>query len=635
MIVNLFILPWGSATAPSGIKFPGANTNCIIMAPNTYNSDIKFWKASLEFIGARYMRSDKAYGRIVDYIIGNEVDAADIWNNMGNKEITEYAEQYAIAMRTAYVALRKSYVSPRVYLCFTSGWSVPYTTNSWKYYATKQVLDEFNYIVKSEGDFPWNIAYHAYPSSSNLTNPWPDTVWNDDKSANNINTTNISCKNINILLDYINNTNIAYHGSNRWVILSEQGFSCPTGAYGKSISERSQAAEYVYSYLKSSCYTQITGFAYWAQVDPLSPLWFNGIWSRLANGNRDPNGIRYIHSSMELIDTAQRDNNTQFAKGIIGISNYWSEICTNWSGIDTAFPWGVNNSARNDYNGDGKSDLADFTTDGHWYIKTLRNTCNAQVIIYGTLWGYSKCVAVPGDYDGDGVADLAVFDGYRNNSNWYIRTVSGTTLLYGYNWGYSNCVAVSGDYNGDGKYDLAVYDRSQGKWYACTTSGVVILWNIAWGGASMVAVPGDYDGDGISDMAVWDTSSYNWYIRTVSGTTLAWSVSWGGSGMVPVSGDFDGDGISDLALYHSASGMWFIRKLSPNTLLAWYRNWGGGSAGPVVPLAGDYDGDGSDDMAVYYKNNGAWFIESVATNRLIDLGYEYWGNSTMTPVTGL
>ncbi len=64
--------------------------------------------------------------------------------------------------------------------------------------------------------------------------------------------------------------------------------------------------------------------------------------------------------------------------------------------------------------------------------------------------------AVPGDYDGDGTDDLAVFD--PNTGRWFIRTLSGTPLLMGTTWGFPGARAVSGDYDGDGTSDLAIFD---------------------------------------------------------------------------------------------------------------------------------------------------------------------------------
>ena len=72
-----------------------------------------------------------------------------------------------------------------------------------------------------------------------------------------------------------------------------------------------------------------------------------------------------------------------------------------------------------DYNGDGKADYAVFR-DGFWYI--LLNGGGFQ----GAQWGAAGDIAAPADYDGDGKTDLAVF----RNGIWYIqRTTAGVQVV--------------------------------------------------------------------------------------------------------------------------------------------------------------------------------------------------------------
>jgi len=59
----------------------------------------------------------------------------------------------------------------------------------------------------------------------------------------------------------------------------------------------------------------------------------------------------------------------------------------------------------------------------------------------------------------------------------------------------SSLLPVPGDYNGDGAADLGVYDESTGRWYARSLGGALLLWDAFWGSPGFVPVPGDYDGD--------------------------------------------------------------------------------------------------------------------------------------------
>ena len=95
-------------------------------------------------------------------------------------------------------------------------------------------------------------------------------------------------------------------------------------------------------------------------------------------------------------------------------------------------------------------------------------------------------------------------------------------------WGGDNMLPVPGDYNGDGLTDIAVYHATMGYWFIADINEQPIVWGAYWGGADLVPVPGDYDGDGIMDLAVYHTPSGQWFVRTAAGNTLAYGVTLGG-----------------------------------------------------------------------------------------------------------
>jgi hypothetical protein len=62
------------------------------------------------------------------------------------------------------------------------------------------------------------------------------------------------------------------------------------------------------------------------------------------------------------------------------------------------------------------------------------------------VWGVAGDIPVPGDYDGDGTTDIAVFR--PGTEHFLIRNI-GT-----FAWGVAGDVPVPADYNGDGIIDV-------------------------------------------------------------------------------------------------------------------------------------------------------------------------------------
>ena len=292
-------------------KARSGSTAPYVMFNGAEEAGVDAMAAMATFLAERY--SGTGHGTVSDWVIANEINARSHWNYMEYTDVYNYTKEYAQAFRVFYNAIKSVNASAEIYMPLDQTWNRNLNDRN---YDARDVLDNFNNIVKEKGNIDWQLAYHPYPVP--LTNAafWNTGAYYKKLTIDSVDTAMINMKNIHAVTDYLcQESFLTDEGETRHVLLSEQGFTSSSGGEGV------QAAAFAYAYYISEANSHINGFLLNRQTDAPEE-----VAQGLAFGlNYSGGGHKQIYNVFKKIDTEQSQQATEFAKSILGISD-WSSV---------------------------------------------------------------------------------------------------------------------------------------------------------------------------------------------------------------------------------------------------------------------------------------------------------------------
>jgi len=263
------------------------------------------------FLAERY--SGTGHGTVSNWVIANEINARKQWNYMEYTDVYTYSKEYAQAFRVFYNAIKSVNASAEIYMPLDQTWNRNHNDNN---YDARDIIDNFNTIIREKGNIDWQVAYHPYPVP--LTNAafWNTGAYYKKLTVDSVDTAMINMKNVHVVTDYLQRSEfLTDSGEARHVLLSEQGFTSSSGGEGV------QAAAFAYAYYIAEANSQINGFLLNRQTDAPEE-----VAQGLAFGLNHSNGVhKQVYNVFKKIDTPESAGATEFAKSILGISD-WSSV---------------------------------------------------------------------------------------------------------------------------------------------------------------------------------------------------------------------------------------------------------------------------------------------------------------------
>ncbi|HWC64826.1 MAG TPA: hypothetical protein VG777_02005, partial [Thermoanaerobaculia bacterium] len=179
-------------------------------------------------------------------------------------------------------------------------------------------------------------------------------------------------------------------------------------------------------------------------------------------------------------------------------------------------------------------------------------------------------------------------------------------------FGASGDVPVVGDWDGDGVTDLGVFEPAAGAFRPDRAAAPIVVPPEIGAAAGDLPLAGDWDGDGIDTVAIYRPSIRTLFWADANRADARWLELHAAPAGFPVSGKWRCAGRSGLAFFTPDARFDFAE---PNVV---FRPPALGEPGDL-PVAGDWDGDGTVTVGVYRPATGEFLLRNRLSGGAPDL----------------
>jgi hypothetical protein len=263
---------------------------------------------------------------------------------------------------------------------------------------------------------------------------------------------------------------------------------------------------------------------------------------------------------------------------------------------------------------------------------TALNNGDGSYSYVGNLFSPGFDILRPGDFNGDGKADLILYNSQTALGYVGAGIGDGTFSFQALPWSPGYDFVETGDLNGDGRTDVVLYNSKTGTLYTGISKGDgTFTYTLLPASANFSYLRlADFTGDGNADLFLYRVTDGLSFlgVADAAGALTFNPLSLDLGYDLADAGDLNGDGRADLILYNSSNGLAATGIGNGTGGFVFTRLFllGGFTS---VRLA-DYTGDGDADVTLYNKNTGeAYLLIGTGTGAFTvyplgwSLGYDY------------